>query len=70
MILHEMAHLIAPENAHHSIEFWVIAWKLFRKYGAVDTQEDLMYVYLHEVRYMKTARKGFEKVFWDKSTVR
>ena len=30
VLLHEIAHTLTPENAHHSDRFWDIAWALYR----------------------------------------
>jgi hypothetical protein len=32
-LLHEAAHWLAPEGEHHGDTFWVIAFRLFRRYG-------------------------------------
>lgn len=33
VLLHELAHVLAPEDEHHGPEFWRIAWDLFDRYA-------------------------------------
>lgn len=52
VLLHELAHLIAPEKEHHGKIFWEIAWKLYRQYKV-----PINYAKQREYSYRKLAKK-------------
>src|SRR6266540_652846 len=52
VLLHELAHWLAPTGEHHSESFWERAWALYRLYGV-----DLAYARKREGDYRKLALK-------------
>jgi len=54
VLLHELAHLLAPKKEHHGEKFWQIAWKLYRKYKV-----PINYAKKREYSYIKMSRKVF-----------
>lgn len=51
VLLHELAHQIAPEGEHHGEVFWKCAYGLYRRYGI-----NLRYAYDNEKTYRDMAR--------------
>lgn len=56
VLLHELAHLIAPKKEHHGEKFWEIAWVLYRRYKV-----PINYAKKREYLYRKLSRKVFLK---------
>jgi anaerobic selenocysteine-containing dehydrogenase len=61
VLLHELAHHLAPRKDHHSLKFWKIAMRLYKRYG-VNPEEALR----RESGYRKKAVTAFEQVFRSK----
>ena len=57
VLLHELAHLLAPEKEHHGAEFWKIAWKLYQQYGV-----PLPYARKREFKYRKMAKSVYQQL--------
>lgn len=57
VVLHELAHCIAPDKAHHSDKFWEIAINLYTEYKL-----PIRKVLKNEKNYRKTAGTTFAKI--------
>jgi hypothetical protein len=57
VLLHEMAHVLAPEKEHHGEEFWKIAWKLYRQFKV-----PINYAKSREYEYRKLSKVVYKQL--------